>query len=167
MAEPRWPHLAPTWPARDALAVLAAAPTPEQGRRLSQTRIETLLRRGGRQPNLAATAAKIKTALGSEQVKARIRLKPTISQQAGEDAKYQADPADYRTRLQAWNDNATLPSRQPMRLPTPSKVGSSRLSTRSTNWCPRSSNGTFPRAWVTSAGRSTTGSGSLLGTRIE
>ena len=31
-----------------ALAVLAAAPTPEQGQRLSQARIETLLRRAGR-----------------------------------------------------------------------------------------------------------------------
>ena len=41
---------------RDALAVLAAAPTPEQGRRLSQARIETLLRKAGRQRNLAATA---------------------------------------------------------------------------------------------------------------
>jgi transposase len=56
---------------RDALAVLAAAPTPEQGRRLSQARIETLLRKGGRQRNLAATAAKIKTALASEQLRAR------------------------------------------------------------------------------------------------
>ena len=36
----------------DALAVLAAAPSPEQGRRLSQARIETLLRRGGRQRNV-------------------------------------------------------------------------------------------------------------------
>ena len=38
---------------RDALAVLAAAPTPEQGRRLSQARIESLLRKAGRQRNLA------------------------------------------------------------------------------------------------------------------
>jgi hypothetical protein len=55
----------------DALAVLAAAPTPEQGRRLSQARIETLLRRAGRQRNVAAAATKIKTALGSEQLAAR------------------------------------------------------------------------------------------------
>ena len=55
----------------DALAVLAAAPTPEQGRRLSQARIETLLRKAGRQRNLAATATKIKTTLGSEQLAAR------------------------------------------------------------------------------------------------
>ena len=41
---------------RDALAVLAAAPSPEQGRRLSQARIESLLRKAGRQRNIAATA---------------------------------------------------------------------------------------------------------------
>jgi transposase len=56
---------------RDALAVLAAAPSPEQGKRLSQARIETLLRKAGRQRNLTVTAAKIKTALGSPQLTAR------------------------------------------------------------------------------------------------
>ena len=55
----------------DALAVLAAAPTPEQGRRLTQARIEALLGKAGRQRNLAATAIKIKTALGSDQLGAR------------------------------------------------------------------------------------------------
>jgi transposase len=55
----------------DALAVLAAAPSPDQGRRLSQTRIETLLRKAGRQRNIASTAAKIRTALASEQLSAR------------------------------------------------------------------------------------------------
>jgi transposase len=67
---------------RDALAVLAAAPTPEQGRRLSQARIETLLRRGGRQRNLAATAAKIKAALGSEQLSARAGIIPAYAASA-------------------------------------------------------------------------------------
>jgi len=43
---------------RDALAVLSVAPNPELGRRLSQARIETLLRRAGRQQNLSTTAAK-------------------------------------------------------------------------------------------------------------
>jgi transposase len=43
---------------RDALAVLTVAPSPELGRRLSQARIETLLRRAGRQRNVSATAAK-------------------------------------------------------------------------------------------------------------
>ena len=56
---------------RDALAVLAAAPTPEQGRRLSQARIETLLRKAGRRRNIAATAAKIRIALRSDQLSAR------------------------------------------------------------------------------------------------
>ena len=67
---------------RDALAVLAAAPTPEQGRRLSQSRIETVLRRGGRQRNLAATASKIKTALGSEQLGARPGVVPAYAASA-------------------------------------------------------------------------------------
>jgi hypothetical protein len=40
----------------------------ELGRRLSQARIETLLRKAGRQRNIAATAARIKTALGSDQL---------------------------------------------------------------------------------------------------
>jgi hypothetical protein len=67
---------------RDALAVLAAAPTPEQGRRLSQARIETLLRRGGRQRNIAATAAKIKIALGSEQLSVRAGVVPAYAASA-------------------------------------------------------------------------------------
>jgi transposase len=43
---------------RDALAVLSAAPRPDLGRRLSQARIETLLRKAGRQRNVSTTAAK-------------------------------------------------------------------------------------------------------------
>ena len=66
----------------DALSVLAVAPSPEQGRRLSQTRIETLLRRGGRQRNIAATAAKIKTALGSDQLTARPGVVPAYAASA-------------------------------------------------------------------------------------
>jgi len=56
---------------RDALAVLAAAPTPEQGRRLTPGRVETLLRRAGRQRNLATRAAQIVAALRTEQLPAR------------------------------------------------------------------------------------------------
>jgi len=67
---------------RDALAVLAAAPTPEQGLRLSQARIETLLRKAGRQRNLAVTAAKIKTALASEQLTARPGVVPAYAASA-------------------------------------------------------------------------------------
>jgi len=67
---------------RDALAVLAAAPTPELGRRLSQARIETLLRKAGRQRNIAATAARIKTALGSDQLTARPGVVPAYAASA-------------------------------------------------------------------------------------
>jgi hypothetical protein len=42
---------------REALAVLAAAPSPDPGRRLSQARLESLLRKAGRQRNVAATCA--------------------------------------------------------------------------------------------------------------
>jgi transposase len=66
----------------DALAVLAAAPSPEQGRRLSQTRIEILLRRGGRQRNIATTAAQIKAALGTEQLTARPGVVPAYAASA-------------------------------------------------------------------------------------
>ncbi|MGH3339489.1 MAG: IS110 family transposase, partial [Propionibacteriaceae bacterium] len=52
---------------REALAVLTVAPTPDQGRRLSQARIESLLRKAGRQRNVTATAAKIR-AVGIEAV---------------------------------------------------------------------------------------------------
>jgi transposase/transposase IS116/IS110/IS902 family protein len=56
---------------RDALAVLSAAPRPDLGRRLPQARIETLLRKAGRQRNVSTTAAKIRAALTSEQLTAR------------------------------------------------------------------------------------------------
>jgi hypothetical protein len=67
---------------RDALAVLAAAPTPEQGRRLSQARIESLLGKGGRQRNLAATAAAMKTALAGDQLTARPGVVPAYAASA-------------------------------------------------------------------------------------
>lgn len=66
----------------DALAVLAAAPTPELGRRLSQARIESLLRKAGRQRNIAATAARIKTALASDQLTARPGVVPAYAASA-------------------------------------------------------------------------------------
>ncbi len=53
---------------RDAMAVLAVAPSPDQGRRLSTARVATVLRRAGRQRNHAAAAERIVTALGTEQV---------------------------------------------------------------------------------------------------
>ena len=56
---------------RDALAVLAAAPSPEQGRKLTVARVETLLRRAGRQRYLTTRATEIVAALRSEQLPAR------------------------------------------------------------------------------------------------
>lgn len=52
--------------AGDAVEVLAIAPTPELGRRLSRAKIASALRRGGRQLNVDARAAKIQAALRAE-----------------------------------------------------------------------------------------------------
>src|SRR5215207_4128751 len=52
---------------RDALAVLAVAPTPDRGRRLSQAKIVSGLRRGGRQRNLDRRASEIGAALSVPQ----------------------------------------------------------------------------------------------------
>jgi hypothetical protein len=54
----------------DALAVLAVAPDPERGRKLSQARIVTALRRGGRQRNLERRAGEIRAALQAPQLAA-------------------------------------------------------------------------------------------------
>lgn len=48
---------------RDALAVLAVAPTPEQGRRLSQAKAVSALRHGGRKRNLDRRASEIREGL--------------------------------------------------------------------------------------------------------
>lgn len=56
---------------RDALAVLAAAPGPDAGRRLTEARVQTLLRKAGRQRYLARRAEEIVTALRGEQLRAR------------------------------------------------------------------------------------------------
>ena len=55
---------------RDALAVLAVAPTPELGRRLSISKIAAALRRGGRQRNIEPRAAEIQAALRTEHLQA-------------------------------------------------------------------------------------------------
>jgi transposase len=55
---------------RDAVAVLAAAPTPAAGRALTEQQIQTLLRTAGRRRYLAATAAKIGAALHTEHLSA-------------------------------------------------------------------------------------------------
>ena len=67
---------------REALAVLAAAPSPDRGRRLSQARLESLLRRAGRQRNVTATAAKIRATLATEQLTARPAVVPAYAASA-------------------------------------------------------------------------------------
>jgi len=54
----------------DALAVLAIAPTPALGRRLSLSKIASALRRGGRQRRIEERAAEIQQALRSPQLEA-------------------------------------------------------------------------------------------------
>lgn len=54
----------------DALAVLGVAPDPARGRRLSEARIATALRRGGRQRNLERRAGEIRSALQAPQLEA-------------------------------------------------------------------------------------------------
>jgi transposase len=54
----------------DALAVLAIAPTPERGRRLSRSKIAAALRRGGRQRRVTERAIEIQTTLRSDQLEA-------------------------------------------------------------------------------------------------
>src|SRR3954464_5329215 len=56
---------------RDALAILAIAPSPDAGRRLSQSKIAASLRRAGRQRNLESTAERIQTTLRAPQLAAR------------------------------------------------------------------------------------------------
>jgi transposase len=53
---------------RDALAVLAVAPTPETGRQLSRSKLEATLRRHGRQRNLTAKAVEIQDWLRQPQL---------------------------------------------------------------------------------------------------
>ena len=55
---------------RDAVAVLAKAPTPELGRRLSTAQIASALRKAGRQRNIDARAAVIRDALRVPQLQA-------------------------------------------------------------------------------------------------
>ena len=55
---------------RDTLAVLARAPAPVAGARLSISQLQALLRRGGRQRNLARRAGEIQAALRHEQLTA-------------------------------------------------------------------------------------------------
>lgn len=54
----------------DALAVLAIAPTPTEGRRLSKSQIAAALRRAGRQRRIEDRAVEIQAALRTEQLEA-------------------------------------------------------------------------------------------------
>ncbi len=56
---------------REALIVLQAAPTPDQGAKLTPARIEALLRKAGRQRRLTERAAQIHTGLRAPQLAAR------------------------------------------------------------------------------------------------
>lgn len=56
---------------RDALAVLAAAPGPQAGATLTPARVQSLLRKAGRQRYLATRSEEIVTALRGEQLAAR------------------------------------------------------------------------------------------------
>lgn len=62
---------------RDALAVLALAPTPADGRSLTRARIATALRRAGRQRNIDTRAQQIYNALRSEQLELSAGLSAT------------------------------------------------------------------------------------------
>ena len=55
---------------RDALAVLAKAPTPDAGSKLSISQLQAVLRRGGRQRNLERRSREIQAALRGEQLAA-------------------------------------------------------------------------------------------------
>src|SRR5690606_32638472 len=61
----------------DAIAVLAAAPTPERARGLSRSKIASALRRGGRQLNIETRAAKIQDLIRAEHL-----AKPTLVTEA-------------------------------------------------------------------------------------
>ena len=55
---------------REALAILAIAPSPEAGRRLSHSKIAAALRRAGRQRSIDASAERIRAALRTPQLEA-------------------------------------------------------------------------------------------------
>lgn len=64
---------------RDALAVLAAAPSPAQGAALTPARVSRLLTRAGRQRYLPQTSERIVTALRSAQLSARPGVVPAYA----------------------------------------------------------------------------------------
>ncbi len=67
----------------DALGVLDRAPTPAQGAHLPLTAIQSTLKRGGRQRNIAARAREIKAALRTEQLAAPAPLAAAFAATTG------------------------------------------------------------------------------------
>lgn len=63
----------------EAVAILERAPTPEQGRSLSQAKIVSALRKAGRERNMEANAIEIQKALRAPQLEAR----PLVAQAYG------------------------------------------------------------------------------------
>ncbi len=63
----------------DALAVLAVAPTPTQGRQLSRSKIASALRRGGRQRRIDDRAVEIQTVLRAPQLAAPSLVAATVN----------------------------------------------------------------------------------------
>lgn len=78
---------------RDALAILAIAPTPSLGRRLSRSRVAAALARAGRQRSLERRAGEILAALGAEQ----LALGPTL------EAAYGATTAAHVALIRAYS----------------------------------------------------------------
>ncbi len=78
---------------RDALAILAIAPTPSLGRRLSRSRVAAALARAGRQRSLERRASEIQAALRAEQ----LAPGPTL------EAAYGATTAAHVALIQAYS----------------------------------------------------------------
>ena len=88
----------------DALGVLDRAPTPEQGAHLAVTAIQSALKRGGRQRNIAARAREIQAALRTEQLAAPA---PVSRRVRGHHPRHgghhrRAEPPDQPSSRPAW-----------------------------------------------------------------
>lgn len=70
----------------DALAVLSIAPTPERGRGLSRSKIESALRRSGRQRNVETKAVEIQAHLRTEQLQAPLLVADAFGASVGSSA---------------------------------------------------------------------------------
>ena len=88
----------------DALGVLGRAPSPEQGAHLSLTAIQSALKRGGRQRNIAARAREIQAALRSEQLAAPATVTAAFARHHPRRRRHhrRAEPPNQRARGRAW-----------------------------------------------------------------